>query len=57
MRALLAEADAIGHAQTYLHAQCHALGFYEKFDFVAEGPIFDEAGIDHRTMRRPRGGR
>jgi predicted GNAT family N-acyltransferase len=57
MRALLAEADAIGHAETYLHAQCHALGFYEKFGFVAEGPIFDEAGIDHRTMRRARGAR
>lgn len=57
MRALLTEADAIGHAQTYLHAQCHALGFYEKFGFVAEGPIFDEAGIDHRTMLRPRGAR
>jgi predicted GNAT family N-acyltransferase len=57
MHALLAEADTIGHAETYLHAQCHALGFYEKFGFVAEGPIFDEAGIDHRTMRRPRGAR
>ncbi len=55
MRALLAEADAVGHPQTYLHAQCHALGFYEKFGFVAEGPIFDEAGIDHRTMIRLRG--
>jgi len=28
----------------------HALGFYEKLGFVAQGPVFDDAGIDHREM-------
>jgi predicted GNAT family N-acyltransferase len=33
-----------------LGAQVHALGFYEKLGFVAQGPVFDDAGIDHREM-------
>ena len=33
-----------------LGAQLHALGFYEKLGFVAQGPVFDDAGIDHREM-------
>jgi predicted GNAT family N-acyltransferase len=36
-----------------LGAQVHALGFYEKLGFVAQGPIFDDAGIDHREMVLP----
>ncbi|MCX6351436.1 MAG: GNAT family N-acetyltransferase [Bacteroidetes bacterium] len=34
----------------YLHAQIQVIGFYEKLGFVAEGEIFDEAGIQHRIM-------
>lgn len=34
----------------YLHAQVTAVGFYEKFGFVKEGPLFSEAGIDHFVM-------
>ena len=34
----------------FLSAQCHAIPFYEKAGFVAEGPIYEEAGIDHRRM-------
>ena len=33
-----------------LHAQTHALGFYEKYGFVATGDEFMEAGIPHRAM-------
>lgn len=33
-----------------LHAQCHALTFYQRFGFVVVGPEFDEAGIPHRQM-------
>lgn len=48
---------AINHAvqqqlrEIYLHAQIHALPFYQRFGFVAEGPEFQDAGIPHRTMR------
>lgn len=34
-----------------LHAQIHAVPFYEKFGFVAYGPEFDEAGIRHFAMK------
>lgn len=36
--------------QPFLHAQCGATGFYERFGFVAEGPVFLDAGIEHRLM-------
>lgn len=39
--------------ELYLHAQTHALAFYAKQGFVAEGPEFNDAGIPHRTMRLP----
>ena len=35
----------------YLHAQEHAMGFYEKYGFQAEGERFFEAGIPHFKMR------
>ncbi|SDX91184.1 GNAT family N-acetyltransferase [Citreimonas salinaria] len=35
-----------------LGAQLPALGFYERLGFVAYGPVFDDAGIDHRMMKR-----
>ncbi len=49
---LVAEADRRGQRETYLHAQMHAIGFYERHGFIAEGPEFDDAGIAHRLMRR-----
>lgn len=52
--ALLQEADRRELPASYLHAQCQALPFYERFGFRAEGPVFDEAGIPHRLMRRQR---
>jgi predicted GNAT family N-acyltransferase len=42
---LPADADYI-----YLNAQILAVGLYEKFGFVAEGPQFEEAGIQHFKM-------
>ncbi len=35
-----------------LDAQTHAIGFYEKLGYVAEGPEFMDAGIPHRLMRK-----
>lgn len=40
------------HASVSLHAQIDAVGFYQRFGFVAEGEEFTEAGIRHRLMRR-----
>jgi predicted GNAT family N-acyltransferase len=34
-----------------LNAQMSAITFYEKLGWIAEGPVFDEAGILHRKMR------
>jgi len=35
-----------------LSAQCHAIRFYERMGFVAQGDIYEEAGIPHRWMER-----
>ncbi|MEU5462311.1 GNAT family N-acetyltransferase [Streptomyces althioticus] len=35
-----------------LHAQTHALGFYERLGYEAYGPRFPDAGMPHRAMRR-----
>jgi len=42
----------IGHTQKkiYLHAQEHAIGFYEKFGFETTGDRFYEANIPHFKM-------
>ena len=34
-----------------LDAQIHAIEFYARFGFRAEGPVFDDAGIPHRQMK------
>lgn len=39
-----------GITRAKLGAQTHALGFYERLGFVAEGPVYDDAGIPHRDM-------
>ncbi len=39
-----------GFARVQLNAQTHALDFYGRSGFVAEGPEFDEADIPHRKM-------
>ena len=46
------KAARLGFASVYLNAQSHALGFYERAGYVAEGEEFMEAGIPHRRMTR-----
>ncbi|WP_329624008.1 GNAT family N-acetyltransferase [Streptomyces sp. NBC_01255] len=41
-----------GLAAVDLHAQTHALGFYERLGYEAYGPEFPDAGIPHRAMRK-----
>jgi predicted GNAT family N-acyltransferase len=38
------------HHYLYLHAQLTAIGLYAKYNFVAEGEMFEEAGIQHYKM-------
>ncbi|MEV6265386.1 GNAT family N-acetyltransferase [Streptomyces sp. NPDC051784] len=52
VRAIEEEARALGLAAVDLHAQTHALGFYERLGYTAYGPEFPDAGIPHRSMRR-----
>ncbi|MFK8015337.1 MAG: GNAT family N-acetyltransferase [Gammaproteobacteria bacterium] len=49
---LMNQARALGLKQVHLHAQTHALAFYERHGFSAHGDEFDEAGIPHRHMTR-----
>ncbi|MFF8477579.1 GNAT family N-acetyltransferase [Streptomyces sp. NPDC015414] len=52
VRAVEEAARAHGLAAVDLHAQTHALGFYERLGYEAYGPEFPDAGIPHRAMRR-----
>ncbi|MFJ9148946.1 GNAT family N-acetyltransferase [Streptomyces sp. NPDC102270] len=52
VRAVEEAARARGLIAVDLHAQTHALGFYERLGYVAYGPEFPDAGIPHRAMRR-----
>jgi predicted GNAT family N-acyltransferase len=40
-------------SDVWCHAQIAARRFYERCGYTAEGAVFEEAGIDHITMRRP----
>jgi len=52
MRALIQEAQERGWRDLVLSAQTHAIPFYERLGFAAEGSEYLDAGIPHRTMRR-----
>lgn len=52
VRAVEEAARARGLAAVDLHAQTHALGFYERLGYEAYGPEYLEAGIPHQAMRR-----
>ncbi|MFE3146979.1 MULTISPECIES: GNAT family N-acetyltransferase [unclassified Streptomyces] len=52
VRAIEDAARELGLDAVDLHAQTHALGFYERLGYVAYGPEFPDAGIPHRAMRR-----
>jgi predicted GNAT family N-acyltransferase len=51
MRALMAEASQRGYQHLELSAQAYVADFYAKHGFVAEGPLYDDVGIAHVTMR------
>ncbi|MBU3620817.1 GNAT family N-acetyltransferase [Polynucleobacter sp. CS-Odin-A6] len=50
LRALLERSKSQGLIRLTLHAQLSAIPFYEQFGFIAQGDIYDEAGIAHRDM-------
>jgi predicted GNAT family N-acyltransferase len=50
LRALLEDGRSQGITQFELHAQLSAIPFYESLGFIAQGDIYDEAGIPHRDM-------
>lgn len=43
-----------GYPPLFLHAQNHAITFYESMGFVVEGDEFIDAGIPHHTMNYQR---
>ena len=49
---LVARADELRLPAVELHAQVHALGFYERAGFSPFGEVYLEAGIEHLGMRR-----
>ena len=51
LRVLLELARARHFKEVEIHAQSHALAFYERAGFEAYGEEFDECGILHRHMR------
>lgn len=52
VRALEQAGRERGGTELELHAQVQALGFYERLGYAAEGPVYQDAGIPHRTMTR-----
>jgi predicted GNAT family N-acyltransferase len=52
LNALMHAARQRGDREVLLHAQCSAVPFYARQGYVAEGPVFEEAGVAHQTMRR-----
>jgi predicted GNAT family N-acyltransferase len=41
-----------GFAEIIVHAQVAVAGFYRRLGYVAEGDVFEEAGIPHVAMRK-----
>lgn len=52
LEALIAEARKRGHSQVVVSAQLQAAEFYRNHGFVAEGKVFEEAGILHQHMHK-----
>ena len=50
METLHEEARRRGYLGVTLAAQLHAAPFYARLGYVARGPVFMEAGIEHREM-------
>lgn len=47
---LAVDAAHAANQSVFLHAQSHAVGFYERAGFEVTGVVFMEAGIEHREM-------
>jgi YbgC/YbaW family acyl-CoA thioester hydrolase len=47
---LLEQSRARGDHSVLLHAQCSAVPFWQSLGFLAQGDVFQEAGIDHVEM-------
>ena len=52
MEQVLDSVAAAGFRSAVLNAQTSAADFYRRLGFLADGPPFDEAGIEHVRMRR-----
>lgn len=52
LNALMDAARQRGYVRASLSAQIHARAFYVKSGFVAEGALFEDAGITHQEMIR-----
>jgi predicted GNAT family N-acyltransferase len=50
MQTVLEAARRGGMSRVHLSAQTHAVGFYARLGFVAEGDVYLDAGIPHRAM-------
>jgi predicted GNAT family N-acyltransferase len=50
MRMVLKELPDDGYTRVILGSQLTALEFYQKLGFAPFGPIYDDAGIQHRDM-------
>lgn len=53
MERLIELARARSDGELSLSAQVHAIPFYERFGFIADGPEYLDANIPHRMMHRP----
>lgn len=51
LQALLGQAGNLGWREVSLHAQVSAIEFYARHGFLPFGERFEEAGIDHQSMR------
>lgn len=52
LQALIGEARKRSHAEVVVSAQLQAAEFYREQGFVAEGKVYEEAGILHQKMRK-----
>jgi predicted GNAT family N-acyltransferase len=53
LQSLIEKARERGDREILLSAQVHAVEFYRSHGFLSVGEIYEEAGIPHRSMRRP----
>jgi len=51
LKALIGEARKRGQTEAVISAQLQAAEFYREQGFVAEGKVYEEAGILHQKMR------